>query len=76
MPAFENDTIKQLIDAFLIIIPAAASLRVLLCAMAGMHDEEKKPELKRRGLNAMKYAVLAEIVTGLIALVYQYYGGN
>ena len=69
----ENDIIQQLIAAFLIIIPAGAVVRVTLCAIAAMHDEDKKPEMKRKGKNAVIFAVFAQVSVAIIHLVYQYY---
>ena len=69
----ENSIIQQLIHAFLILIPLGATVRIILCAVTAMNDDEKKPEMKRRGKNALLFAVFAQTVVGIINLVYQYY---
>lgn len=69
----ENPIIQQLINAFFIIIPLGGVARIIHCAMTSMHDEEKRPEAIRRIKNVIGFVIFAEVVVGIINLVYQYY---
>lgn len=69
----ENEIVRGLITFFLILIPIGAGVRITFCAIGSMSDEEKTGEYKRRGKNALLFAVVAELLTGLVALFLSYY---
>lgn len=69
----DNPIIASLITVLLILIPLGAVVRIVLCAVAMMMDDEKKGENKRRIRNVLAFVVFAEVAVSLIALVYHYY---
>lgn len=69
------DTIKDLLSFSLILIPVAASARIVACLIYMQMDEDGSA-YKKRIRNALIFTVLAECVVGLLDLVASYFGGG
>ena len=73
------DEINELRNFFLIIIPAAGGIRILMCilAIAGAQlSAEDDSVYRKRIKNTLKFIVLAMIVTGLLTMMMSYIGGS
>lgn len=68
------ETIQDLINLLLILIPAGGAVRIILCLIY-MSSEEDTKSYKKRIRNVLVFTVLAESVTGIISLVASYFGG-
>lgn len=67
------NTIQEFTDFLLILIPIGVAARVVYCLLQLPLDEEQAPTYKRRIRNALVFLVLAECITGLLAVVQAYF---
>lgn len=72
--AIENPIIKQLIDALMFIIPAGGVVRLTLCALYAMTNEDKKVEMMRRGKHVVAFVVASELVMVFVGIALHYFG--
>lgn len=68
------ETIQELMLLLLILIPAAGAVRIILCAIYMSSSEEETTSYKKRIRNTLVFIVLAETVTGVIAMIANYFG--
>ena len=68
------DLIKQMADAFIILIRAGAILRLVYCLIRIGACEEESSTYKKRIKNTIIFYVLAESIWQLKILVLGYYG--
>ena len=70
------ETIQGFITLLLILIPAGGGARIVYCALAMTADQENSASYKRRIRNLIIFIILAECVSGILALVASYFGGS
>ena len=68
------DTIQGFITFLLVLIPIAASARIVACIIYIQMDEDPGPH-KKRIRNALIFVVASECIGGLFSLVVSYLGG-
>lgn len=69
------ETIQGLMTLLLILVPVGAGIRIALCFNYASLEEDSGP-YKKKARNALIFAVLAELVVGIIDLVVSYFGGG
>ena len=67
------ETIQELMILLLILIPTAGAVRIILCGIY-MAAAEDTASYKKRIRNTLVFIVLAETVTGVIAMIANYFG--
>lgn len=72
------ETLQSFMTFLLILVPLGAALRIVLCLgyMSACQEEHEAAAYKKKALNALKYAVLAEGVSAILTIVINYFGGN
>ena len=68
------DLIKQMTDAFIILIRTGAVFRVVYCLVRMGINEDESATYKKRARNAVVFYVIAESVWQLKEIVLGYYG--
>ena len=68
-------TIKGFTTLMLILVPIGATVRITLCLIYAAAAEDPA-SYKKKAINALVYAILAETVTGIIRVVTLYFGGS
>lgn len=68
-------TIVGMTNLMLILVPIGATLRVVLCVIYASTAEDPS-HYKKKAINTLIYAVLAETITGIIKTVTLYFGGG
>jgi len=68
------DLIKQMADAFIILIRTGAVFRVVYCLVRMGINEDESATYKKRARNAVVFYVIAESVWQLKEIVLGYYG--
>jgi hypothetical protein len=68
------DLIKQMADAFVMLIRAGAAFRVVYCLVRMGMNEEEAGMYKKRVRNTIVFYVIAECIWQLKELVLNYYG--
>lgn len=66
------DEIQELIHWLLVILPLGVAARIIYCLCCIPTDSENEATNKRRIRNALIFLVLAETVTGLLAVISGY----
>lgn len=66
------DEIQELIHWLLVILPLGVAARIIYCLCCIPTDSENEATNKRRIRNALIFLVLAETVTGLLAVISSY----
>ena len=68
------DLIKQMADAFIMLIRAGAVFRVVYCFVRMGMNEEESAMYKKRARNAVVFYVIAECIWQMKEIVLGYYG--
>jgi hypothetical protein len=68
------DLLKQMADAFVMLIRAGAVFRVVYCLVRMGMNEEESAMYKKRARNMVVFYVIAECVWQIKELVLGYYG--
>ncbi len=68
------DLIKQMADAFIILIRTGAVFRVVYCLVRMGINEDESAMYKKRARNAVVFYVIAECIWQLKEMVLGYYG--
>lgn len=69
------DTIQDIINFLLILIPVGTAVRCALCLMYASMEEDPAP-YKKKLRNALIFAALSECITEILKLVVTYFGGD
>lgn len=67
------DLLKQIADAFIILIRAGAAMRLVFCLIRMGSNEEESSMYKKRARNTVVFYVLAESIWQIKDLVLGYY---
>lgn len=65
-------TIDSFITALLVLLPASAAVRAIICLIKMQMDSEQASVYKRRLINLLIFTVIAECVMGLLSIVSRY----
>lgn len=71
------NTIQGFINFLLLLVPVGATFRIALCLIyMNAAEEHEAAAYKKKALNALLYAVIAESIAGALKLVVGYFGGG
>ncbi|MEG1984990.1 MAG: mercury transporter [Oscillospiraceae bacterium] len=65
------ETINDITNMFLLIIPITGALRIIYCIIAAAQSEDNST-YKKRALNALFFIVLAESILGIFRILNEY----
>lgn len=65
--------INNLTSTLLILIPAGTVLRIIICAIQLMGNEDEKVQIKKRLRHTIVFLILALTVIGISKIIMNYY---
>jgi len=68
------DLLKDMADAFIMLIRSGSTLRIIYCLIRMGTSEEEAAMFRKRGRNTVVFYVLAECIWQIKELVLGYYG--
>lgn len=69
------ELLKEMADAFMIVIRSGVGFRILYCLVRISSNEEEAPMYKKRIRNAVVFIIISESIWQIKDLILNYYGG-